>query len=366
MSAALFPGMQRMVDRLLVFIAQDGCGDAEFDALAAELFAFQYEHDAALRRFCQRRGVTPRHVRGWRDIPAVPISAFKDAILSCLPPAECERVFMTSGTTREDARGLNHHPTIAVWDASMRRNFAQRFMQGSGPLPMSILFPSEQELPNSSLARYLSLAAREFGASGSSAHGIGPGGMQIAQVCTALDHAVETGRPVAILGASYSFVHLLDALAERGRRFALPAGSRILDTGGYKGQSRTLELRAFYDALGEGFGVSPASCINMYGMTELSSQFYDSGNATLPSVKSGPHWVRTRVVHPLTGDEMPHGERGLLVHCDLANFNSATTILTEDMGMAADGGFLLLGRAEGVEAKGCSMAMQEFLRAVSP
>ena len=42
-----------------------------------------------------------------------------------------------------------------------------------------------------------------------------------------------------------------------------------------------------------------------------------------------------------------------------------TTILTEDVGLWADGGFLLLGRAEGAQAKGCSLAVDEFLRATA-
>jgi hypothetical protein len=107
-------------------------------------------------------------------------------------------------------------------------------------------------------------------------------------------------------------------------------------------------------------------CINMYGMTELSTQLYDDGNAIVPSVKSGPHWIRSRLVDPLTGRDVPPGERGILVHCDLANFNSVTTILTEDVGVAAEGGFLLLGRAEGTQARGCSLAVQEFLQAARP
>ena len=101
----------------------------------------------------------------------------------------------------------------------------------------------------------------------------------------------------------------------------------------------------------------------MYGMTELSTQFYDDGNAQLPAVKSGPHWIRSRTVDPMTGQDVPAGERGVLAHCDLANFNSVTTILTEDVGITVDGGFLLLGRAEGAQAKGCSMAVDAFLQA---
>jgi hypothetical protein len=353
--------LQAAVERLLPFLAQDGCTDAQFDALALQLFALQYEHDEAYRRFCQRRGCTPRRVQGWRDIPAVPISAFKDATLSCIPPQDCERIFMTSGTTRADVKGRNHHPVMAVWDLSMRRHFEQRFLGGARRMPMATLFPSHEQLPNSSLARYLSTAAREYGTAGSRSWVDVEQGLDVIGLLDWLATA-QTGRQaVAVLGASFSFVHLLDAMADRS--FRLPAGSLLLDTGGYKGQSRELPLDDFYDRLAKGFGVPRERCINMYGMTELSSQFYDAGNAAVPSVKRAPHWVRTRVLDPLTGREVPRGERGVLAHCDLANFNSATTILTEDVGIEVDGGFLLLGRAEGAEAKGCSLAVQEFLEA---
>jgi hypothetical protein len=80
-------------------------------------------------------------------------------------------------------------------------------------------------------------------------------------------------------------------------------------------------------------------------------------------VKSGPHWIRTRAVDPLTGADVPRGSVGILAHCDLAHFNVVSTILTEDAGVAVEDGFLLLGRADGAEAQGCSMAVEEFLKA---
>jgi hypothetical protein len=353
---------RELVDTLLSFIAQDGCSDAEFDALALRLFAQQHAGNAAFRRFCQGRGATPRTVKSWRDIPAVPISAFKEVTLSCAPADSAERVFMTSGTTRGDVKGRHYHPTIAVWDASFRGNFARRFLQGTPRLPMAILFPGEQEMPNSSLAHYLALAMKAFGGSGS-AYFVGLQGMDVDGLRAFLRAAQESGEACAVLGASYSFVHFMDALAATGERFRLPAGSRILDTGGYKSQSRELPLEEFYASLAAHFGVPRERCINMYGMTELSTQLYDDGNAVVPSVKSGPHWIRSRIVDPLTGRDVPAGERGVLVHCDLANFNSVTTLLTEDVGVAAGDGFLLLGRAEGAQAKGCSLAVQEFLQA---
>ena len=353
-----------IVDTVLAFIARDGCSDEQFDSLALRLFAYQYANDEPYRRFCQRRGATPRTVKVWSDIPAVPIDAFKELSLRSQPASPGERVFMTSGTTRVEVKGKHFHPTLQVYDGSMTRNFARRFMQGSDRIEMAVLFPDERTLPNSSLAHYLALACSEFGTP-QSRHYVGAQGLDAAGLCEAMALAERDGTPFALLGASFSFVHLLDALREQGRAFRLPPGSRVLDTGGYKGQSRELPLDAFYQQLSAALGLGRSHCINMYGMTELSTQFYDWGNAHVPSVKSGPHWIRSRIVDPLSGRDVPVGERGILAHCDLANFNSVTTILTEDVGVAADGGFLLLGRAEGAQAKGCSLAVEEFIKAAA-
>lgn len=347
---------------LLPFISQPASSDREFNTLALKMFAYQHERNLPFQRFCQQRGKTPRTVKDWRDIPAVPISAFKNLSLSCEPPQACARVFMTSGTTGGDLKGRHYHPSLDVYDRSMIANFRLRFMPDRERIQMGILFPTEAIMPNSSLAHYLALAVTEFGTP-SSEYFLDQQGLAVDRLCAMLADACARAEPVALLGASYSFVHLLDALDTRGLTFTLPADSRLLDTGGFKGQSRELELDDFYTQLAATLGVVRRQCINMYGMTELSTQFYDEGNLTVPSVKRGPHWIRSRVVDPLSGIELEPGQPGILSHCDLANFNSVTSILTEDLGVAVDTGFRLLGRAEGAHAKGCSLAVEEFLRA---
>ncbi len=351
-----------IVRALLDFIAADDASDDAFNEMALALFAYQTAHNEPYRKFCRQRGKTARTVKRWQDIPAVPISAFKDLTLSCCDPDDAERVFMTSGTTQGGVRGKSYHPTLAVYDASMIANFQHRFMEETPRIRMGILFPDETAMPNSSLAHYLALAKEHFGTEDSHYLLTGDGIDQV-RLLTELALAETSGEPYALLGASYSFVHLMDEMAALGESAALPDGSRILDTGGFKGQSRELEPDEFYNRLSSFFGVPRESCINMYGMTELSTQFYDWGNAACPSVKSGPHWIRTRAVNPLTGQDVPKGEIGVLAHCDLAHFNIVSTILTEDAGVEVDHGFLLLGRADGAEAQGCSMAVAEFLKA---
>ncbi len=355
-------GTDALVADLLAFIGRPDASDDAFNALALRLFAHQFQHNAAFQKFCQQRGRTPRTVKSWRDIPAVPINGFKDLTLSCIPPDICERVFMTSGTTRGDVKGRHYHPHLQVYDLSMTRNFLARFMAGAERMRMGILFPDEQLMPNSSLAHYLALALHAFGTP-ASRYFLDAHGLQVDALCATLAEVQASSEPFALLGASYSFVHLMDALQARGLQFRLPAGSRLLDTGGFKGQSREMDMEDFYGQLSSTFGVPRSACINMYGMTELSTQFYDDGNAVLPAIKSGPAWIRSRVLDPLTGLEVPAGERGILAHTDLGNFNSVVTILTEDVGVAVDGGFLLLGRAQGAQAKGCSLAVDEFLQA---
>lgn len=348
----------QLVQDLLDFISLPDADDAAFHAMAMRLFAHQVRHNPAYARFCQSRGRTPATVRRWQDIPAVPVNGFKQLTLSCTPVEACERVFMTSGTTGGDEhKGRHYHPDLRVYDASMRRHFADC----AGPLPirMAILFPDEAALPNSSLAHYLELGRQDFGRTGSR-HYWNLEGMDLAGLLGFLRGARQDQQPVALLGASYSFVHLMDALAGLDEDFRLPAGSWLLDTGGFKGRSREIPMEDFYAQLSQVFGVPRERCLNMYGMTELSSQFYDSGNAVLPSVKRGSHWMRTRAIDPLTGQSVPDGERGILVHTDLANYNSVLSILTEDVGIIRADGFQLLGRAEGAQAKGCSLAVESF------
>ena len=347
---------------LLSFIKADMTNDIEFDRIALQQFAFQFAHNKPFAKFARARGKTPRTVTSWTDIPAVPISAFKALEMTCCRPSEAQALFMTSGTTSSLSRGKIYHHSLSVYDASMRSNFSKRFMGGVERMQMGILYPTIEKMPNSSLAYYLNLAKRDFGKPDSS-HLIGEVGIDFDRLIADLVRAETTRQPYALLGASFSLVHALDGLKERGFSVNLPTGSRILDTGGFKGQSRELTPNEFYNSLSNIFNVPRSHCINMYGMTELSTQFYDNGNTDSPSVKSGPCWANSRVVNPLTGAEVPKGVSGVLVHTDLAHVNIVTTILTEDIGIETDDGFILLGRAAGTEAKGCSMAVDEFLTA---
>ena len=101
----------QLQQRLVAFIG--GARD-DFDALALEVFAFQFERNAVYRAFCEQKKCTPNHITHWSEIPAVPSSVFKHLSLTCFPPDEAVAEFHTSGTTRTQS-GKHFFKTLALY-----------------------------------------------------------------------------------------------------------------------------------------------------------------------------------------------------------------------------------------------------------
>jgi hypothetical protein len=346
--------------------------DDAFDGLALEIFHFQFERNVPFGAFCRRRGRTPATVSHWSEVPAVPVAAFREVALVTGDVRNAEAVFRTSGTTRGAAsRGTHYIPDLALYHGSLLPSFAARVLaDGARPLMLSLL-PPAAEMPDSSLAHMVHILIERLGAEGSVHCASVAGGIDSAALARALRSAEAAGTPVCLLGTSFSFVHWIDELRRAGERFRLPAGSRLMDTGGFKGRVREVpadELRAAYAQL---LGLEPDLCVNEYGMTELCSQYYDSTLAERaargvagPRRKLEPPWARVRVVDPDTLQPLPHGQAGLLQHVDLANLGSVMTVQTEDLGRRTEDGFLVIGRAGTAEPRGCSIAMDDLLSAV--
>jgi hypothetical protein len=361
------PDPAELRDRLLERIRAGTAAplpDEEFGALALAVFAHQFARNRPYRLFCERRGASPATVKHWTEVPAVPTDAFKAAPLVCADPAGVGTVFRTSGTTAgPERRGEHWLPELALYDAALREGFAAHLLPEGGRMRMLSLIRPPEEVPDSSLSHMVSEVMRELGAEGS-AYFVGEAGIDPPGFGAALRRAAADGAPVCILGTSFAFVHWLDAAAESGDRFALPAGSRVMDTGGFKGRSREVAREELYAAVGNRLGIGTEWCVNEYGMTEMSSQFYDAvAGVPGPRLHAGPPWVRSRAVDPETLEPVPDGETGVLRHWDLANLHSVMAVQTADLGFVAPGGIRVLGRAQGAEARGCSLAMDQFISA---
>ncbi|MFW6079384.1 MAG: hypothetical protein ACODAE_07185, partial [Gemmatimonadota bacterium] len=372
--------------------------------------AFQYRHNAPYAAFCRRRGVRPEAVDGWRDVPAVPTVAFKEIALVAGDPREAEAVFLTSGTTRgPERRGRHHVLDLSLYHASLLPNFAAHLLPEGEEMPLLSLVPPADQMAGSSLAHMIDVVIDRLGAEGSGWFAAVGSGIDVDALDGALRRFETDDRPVCLLGTALAFAHWLDALERRDLRYELPDGSRLMDTGGFKGRRREVPPERLRTRYRERLGVPPDRCVNEYGMTEMLSQFYDtvlrelvlgadtvgstSGAAPAPSPARGaappttseapgrsaaarsarqprprrkraPPWVRTTVVDPDTLEPLPYGETGLLRHHDLANLFSVSAVQTADLGREVEDGFIVLGRATGAQPRGCSIAMDLLLEAV--
>ena len=334
--------------------------DARFEALALALFQLQIERGAAYRRLCAAFGCDPRSVRHWREIPAVPTGALKEARFAIFPPEATLRTFRSSGTSA-GARGELELDDLSLYDASLEATFRAFICPDAERLRFLVLAPSAADAPDSSLSYMFSRAVERMGTA-TSRFLVGADGWEPDQAIAELAAARE---PVVLAGTAFAFVHLLDRLEARGETLALPAGTRVMETGGFKGRSRELTREELHGEIEAKLGVPLTRIVNQYGMCELATQFYEPTLRTgvYGDVKQAPPWVRVRVVDPVTQKDVAAGERGVLAICDLANTGSVLALLTSDLGELAEGGFRIFGRLRGAEARGCSLAADALLGA---
>jgi hypothetical protein len=330
--------------------AHGGASDEDFNRLALALFAEQFNSVPIYRQFCEGRNVRTEGVSHWSQIPALPASAFKEFEVSSIPAGERTSVFYSSGTTGQNpSRHFHNAQSLAIYEASLLPWFERNFFGGHSA-PMKLVFLTPEDAPNSSLVHMFNTVRRHCG---------GPDSVFAGQVNAdgswAIDMdgtlaALDDNQPVGLLGTAFSFVHFLDHLDAIGQRFSLPRGSRVMETGGYKGRSREVPKRQLREMISKFMGVAETDIVTEYGMSELSSQAYDRAG-----VFQFPPWARAQVVSPETGAEAGEGESGLLRVFDLANIWSVMAVQTEDLAARRGTGFELLGRSAQSEPRGCSL-----------
>lgn len=339
--------------------------EARFRELALAVFEFQFEHCPAYARFCLARGLSPNEVDAWEQIPAVPSGSFKEVRLACFPETQTRKIFRTSGTSNAK-RGELHLDSLELYETSLEASLRHSVFPDLGfgeRMRLRILAPGARGAPDSSLSHMFQRAVEVFGDT-SSGSDVLDGKLQVAALCTGLGDACRTHLAVALCGTTFAFVHLLDALAQRDpSRFELPPGSRVVETGGYKGRSREVPRDDLVAQIGERLGIDASHVINQYGMTELGSQFYDTRlrEPDGPLRKIAPPWTRVRVVDPVRGESCAEGEPGMVVVLDLANIGNVSAIETADLGRQVEDGFEILGRQPGAEERGCSIAADVML-----
>ena len=300
----------------------------EFEPLALELFRWQAEHCEPYREYLSLIGCEVAEVSRVEDIPHLPIEFFRTRNVWC-GEGEPEKVFSSSTTSGGEP---SLHPMASLDE--YRQTFTEawrRFL----PTPHRIyaLLPCYLEREGSSLVYMVDELIRLYG-----------GGFYLHDHDKLLADMASYDGPKVLFGVSYA---LLD-LAERKPKLN---NTIVIETGGMKGRRKEMAKADMHTTLCEAFGVEQIA--SEYGMAELTSQAYSSGDG----VFFAPPWMRVSIRdlnNPFA--TMPVGRTGGVNIIDLANRYSCAFIETADMGrLTADGGFELCGRVGGSPIRGCNL-----------
>jgi hypothetical protein len=341
---------------------------AEFEQLALKIAENQAARSPFLRQF--HRMASSQSLRTLEDIPAVPAAAFRGRQI--IPISQPRSIFHTSGTTGAET-GIHAFVDTDLYDLAAPITFGELVLGKHADRQayrFINLLPPPSDAPYSSLVHMMRVVADTY-SQGHAEWLAQPGPIIPNDAPIRLDDLLQadaTGHtPVILSGPAFAFVQLIERAGispdqpVAGPRWTLPPGSRIMETGGFKGRTREIRRDDFHRLLATLIGIPESSIINEYGMTELSSQFYDRTLVTginTPEKTSSP-WLRAWPVHPLTGQRCEPGQVGLLRIADLCNLDSAIVIQTEDQAVAGlDGSFTLLGRVPKAKIRGCSLPFE--------
>ncbi len=319
-------------DDIFRLAAGDG---AAFERAALELFRFQTAACPPYRDYIARIGIRPEAVGRLSEIPFLPIELFKSHDVYCGDGVP-EAVFTSSATT---GMTPSHHMmrSLALYEQAFRGAF-RTFYGDPSHWSLYALLPNYLRRKGSSLVY---MADRLIADCGS-------GGFYLDNYDSLLrDMAADTKSKI-LLGVSYALWDLAERYAPK------LCDTIVMETGGMKGYREELPKEAFHRILCEAFGVTAIH--SEYGMAELTSQAYSQGGNRFRC----PAWMQ--VVCRDVNDPfalLPAGSRGGLNLIDLANRWSCAFIQTQDVGqVAADGSFVVEGRIDHAEIRGCNLLVQ--------
>jgi len=314
---------------------------SSFAEKALDSFYFQYRDNDVYRQYVDLMRISPDSVKKVEDIPFLPIRFFKSHQV-VTGQWEPESIFESSGTTGT----VNSRHYVKRLDL-YRRSFLNGFLHFYGdPMDWCILalLPSYLERQNSSLV-YMAEELINLSRHPDSGFYLN----QFDVLSDTLKRLEDQGQKTILLGVTF-------ALLDFSEIFPLKLNHTIImETGGMKGRKKEITREEVHAQLQKQFGVG--SVHTEYGMTELLSQAYSTGNGMLVS----PPWMKVILREeddPLSIKDKAGAElgAGLINIIDLANRYSCSFIATDDLGVKhPDGRFEIIGRMDNSDIRGCSL-----------
>ena len=309
-----------------------------FDAIALELFTYQYSNNGLYRQFAERLGKSPDTVKSIADIPYLPVSFFKTHRIRTGNDGGAPELFFETSTTTGDAPGLHEIFSAQLYNSALMAGF-RAFYGTPSQYAILALLPSYLERKTSSLVHMAKLLMEESGHAdnGFYLH-------EWDKLSATITRLENEQQPTLLLGVTFA---LLDFAEHSPLQLQ---HTIVMETGGMKGRREEWTRAQVHHFLAERWAIKTVHA--EYGMTEMLSQAYSNGEGFFR-----PSSTMKVLVREMNDPLAVSGEgTGCINIIDLANVHSCAFLATDDIGrMSADGPFEILGRADYSALRGCSL-----------
>lgn len=312
----------------------------DFNQQCLETYQFQSQHCKIYRDYIRILGKEKAVIEHYTEIPFLPIEFFKTQQV-ITGGMEAEMVFSSSGTTGM-LTSKHFVADLNIYEHTFRRIFEDFY----GPLSniaVLALLPSYLERSGSSLIYMVDDLMKQSDQPESNYFLYNH-----QELYETLVRLKNKGTKTILFGVTYALLDFIEQYA-----FDFPE-LIIMETGGMKGKRREMVKQEIHQLLEKAFGV--VGIHSEYGMTELLSQGYSSGQGIFQL----PKWMKILIRD--TNDPLsliPSNKSGGINVIDLANRYSCSFIATQDLGKVhADGSFEILGRFDQSDIRGCNLLVQ--------
>ena len=314
--------------------------DENFNALALEIFRFQYQNNSVYQSYCDAIRVKPADINTITKIPFLPISFFKTHRVTSTEFVP-EVIFESSGTT-QTINSKHLVKQLDLYQSSFNKTF-ELFYGSPKDWCILALLPSYLERKNSSLVL---MAEELIKSSKHSKSGFYLN--EFDQLKEVLHQLEQAKQKTLLIGVTFALLDFTVAFPMQLQH------TTIMETGGMKGRREEMTRQEVHAVLSEAFKTSAIH--SEYGMTELLSQAYSKGNG----IFNCPSWMKVLVREEDDPFEITAATEktvtGAINVIDLANIYSCSFIATEDAGrLYNDGNFEVLGRLDNTDIRGCSL-----------
>ncbi len=349
-------------------------GGLFYEALMEEI-RFHYANNDLYRRFCDNKGFNPDSFSGSIDqIPPVQVSVFKELgnRLNSVPKSDIKLTLQSSATS-----GI---PSSVPVDGITSKRQARSMIKvvgeyiGNERKPFLIMDVDPMSGFREILgARYAAVSGYlNFASDAAYFLKIGEDNTYYFDTEGIIKYIDDLGGQEAVVfGFTYIlYSEVIRPLTEKGIRFSLPKGSKVIHIGGWKKlESEKISKDEFNTYASKLFGIEKTDIIDIYGFTEQMGLNYPDCSC---GCKHTPLYSEVIVRDVVTKGILPAGEEGLLEFLTpVPHSYPGNAVLTDDIGLIVPGKcefersgtrFKVVGRLKKAEIRGCGDILSSKLK----